>query len=136
MNSDMPYKHRIESGLNPRELPASRGEKGSFGVDYRWKTTMAIPWRGEFQSLNSAGLAPRLLFPLVASATLLPFVSPGIALLVGMAVALTLGNPYPLTTARFVTPLLQMSVIGLGAGMNLIEVGRWAYTGLSIPQWE
>ena len=124
MNSDMPYKHPIESGLNPRELPAPQGEKGRSEVGYRCKTTMAIPWRGEFHSLNSAGLAPRLLFPLVASATLLPFVSPGIALLVGMAVALTLGNPYPLTTARFVTPLLQTSVIGLGAGMNLIEVGR------------
>jgi uncharacterized integral membrane protein (TIGR00698 family) len=124
MTSDMPYKHPIESGLNPGELPASQGEKGSSGVGYRCKTTTAIAWRGEFQSLNSAGLAPRLLFALLASATLLPFVSPAMALLVGMAVALTLGNPYPLTTARFVTPLLQTSVIGLGAGMNLIEVGR------------
>jgi uncharacterized integral membrane protein (TIGR00698 family) len=63
-------------------------------------------------------------FPLVACASLLPLVSPGIALMVGIALALTLGNPYPLTTARVITPLLQISVISLGAGMNLTEVGR------------
>jgi Na+/H+-dicarboxylate symporter len=54
-----------------------------------------------------------------------------------MVIAPTLGNPYPLTTARFITPLLQMSVIGLGAGMNLIEVGRvgmhgFLYTAVGI----
>jgi uncharacterized integral membrane protein (TIGR00698 family) len=42
----------------------------------------------------------------------------------GIALALTLGNPYPLTTAGIVTPLLQVSVVGLGAGMNLVEVGH------------
>ena len=63
-------------------------------------------------------------FPIVACATLLPFVSPGIALMAGIALALTIGNPYPFTTARVITPLLQISVVGLGAGMNLIEVGR------------
>ncbi|HTY55106.1 MAG TPA: putative sulfate exporter family transporter [Candidatus Binataceae bacterium] len=44
--------------------------------------------------------------------------------MVGIALALTIGNPFPLTTARTITPLLQVSVIGLGAGMNLVEVGR------------
>ena len=42
----------------------------------------------------------------------------------GIVLALTIGNAYPLTTARMVTPLLQISVVGLGAGMNLIEVGH------------
>jgi uncharacterized integral membrane protein (TIGR00698 family) len=123
MDTDILGEGRIKLDLNPTALPA-RGGNGSSGVGDACRTTMPIPWHEEFKSLNSAGLAPRLLFPLVASATLLPFVSPAIALLVGMAIALTLGNPYPLTTARFVTPLLQASVIGLGAGMNLIEVGR------------
>jgi len=91
-------------------------------------TTAARPlprrWRDEFGTANRANLMVRLVFPLVAGASLLPFVSPGIALMVGIALALTLGNPYPLTTARIITPLLQISVIGLGAGMNLTEVGR------------
>jgi hypothetical protein len=81
-------------------------------------------WRDEFGSANTTNLALRIAFPIVACASLLPFVSPGIALMVGIALALTLGNPYPLTTARVITPLLQISVIGLGAGMNLVEVGR------------
>ena len=124
MNSDILSEDTIKSGLNPMAPPASQGARGRSGVGDGSKTTMALGWRGEFRSLNSSGLALRLLYPLVAGATLLPFVSPGIALLLGMAIALTLGNPYPLTTARFITPLLQTSVIGLGAGMNLIEVGR------------
>ena len=81
-------------------------------------------WRTEWTSLNSAGGAARVVLPVVALASLLPFVSPGTALLVGIVLALTIGNAYPLTTTRMVTPLLQISVVGLGAGMNLIEVGH------------
>jgi uncharacterized integral membrane protein (TIGR00698 family) len=83
-----------------------------------------LSWRAEFGSANSASLALRLAFLILACASLIPFVSPGIALMAGIALALTVGNPYPLTTARVITPLLQISVIGLGAGMNLVEVGR------------
>jgi uncharacterized integral membrane protein (TIGR00698 family) len=81
-------------------------------------------WREELSSLNSASIVLRLLFPLVACSSLLPFVSPGVALLVGIVIALTFGNPYSLTTERLITPLLQVSVVGLGAGMDLVEVGR------------
>ena len=81
-------------------------------------------WREEFGPANSANLGLRLLFLFVAGASLLPSVSPGIALMVGIVLALTVGNPYPLTTARVITPLLQISVVGLGAGMNLVEVER------------
>src|ERR1700722_14870516 len=81
-------------------------------------------WRTEWTSLNTAGWAARVILPLIALATLLPFISPGIALMAGIVLALTFGNAYPLTTARMVTPLLQISVVGLGAGMNLIEVGH------------
>jgi uncharacterized integral membrane protein (TIGR00698 family) len=83
-----------------------------------------VGWHGEFSSANPAHIAARIAFPMLAFASLLPFVSPGAALMVGIAVALTMGNPFPLTTARLITPLLQVSVIGLGAGMNLSEVGR------------
>ena len=83
-----------------------------------------VGWRDEFSRANAASVAARIAFPIVACATLLPFVSPGIALMLGIGVALTLGNGYPFTTARLITPLLQISVIGLGAGMNLVEVGH------------
>jgi uncharacterized integral membrane protein (TIGR00698 family) len=72
-------------------------------------------------------LAKRVAFILVALATLLPLVSPGIALMLGIAFALTLTNPYAGTSSRFVTPLLQISVVGLGAGMNL---GVVAHAGM------
>ena len=124
MNTDILREDTIKLGLKPTAPPALQGERGSSEVGDGSKRTMAISRREQLRSLDSAGLALRLVYPLVAAATLLPFVSPGIALLLGMAIALTLGNPYPLTTARCITPLLQTSVIGLGAGMNLIEVGR------------
>ncbi len=83
-----------------------------------------VGWRNEFSRANPASVAARIVFPIAAFATLLPFVSPGIALMLGICIALTLGNAYLFTTARLITPLLQMSVIGLGAGMNLVEVGH------------
>jgi uncharacterized integral membrane protein (TIGR00698 family) len=73
---------------------------------------------------NNLEVAARVLFPIAALAMLLPFVSPGIALMLGICLAVTLGNPYQASTARIITPLLQISVIGLGAGMNLVEVGH------------
>jgi uncharacterized integral membrane protein (TIGR00698 family) len=81
-------------------------------------------WREELKRENPATLAARIAFPIAAVATVLPVVSPGFALMLGIAMALTIDNPYSLTAARLVTPLLQLSVIGLGAGMNLVEVGH------------
>lgn len=86
--------------------------------------TARVGWRNEFSRANPASVAARIAFPIAAFATLLPLVSPGIALMLGICMALTLGNAYLFTTARLITPLLQMSVIGLGAGMNLVEVGH------------
>jgi uncharacterized integral membrane protein (TIGR00698 family) len=121
--------HTINSGSSCAEVLPSLGEKGSLRAGDERRAIVPLRRRNEFGSLNSASLVLRLAFPLVAGATLLPFVSPGVALLVGMIIALTCGNPYPLTTTRLITPLLQMSVIGLGAGMNLIEVGRVGMQG-------
>ena len=87
-------------------------------------STPPLPgWREELRGEDGAVFA-RIAFPLIAVASLAPFVSPAIALLCGIAAAMTMGNPYPRTTARLVTPLLQISVVGLGAGMNLVEVGH------------
>jgi uncharacterized integral membrane protein (TIGR00698 family) len=83
-----------------------------------------VGWRNEFSRANPASVTARIAFPIAAFATLLPFISPGIALMLGICIALTLGNAYLFTTARLIPPLLQISVIGLGAGMNLSEVGR------------
>ena len=101
-------------------MTVSKSESATSTAEHRGPRN----WRDELDVANQANLAIRLAFPLVSGILLLPFVSPGLALMMGVAFAFIFGNPYPLTTARMVTPLLQFSVMGLGAGMNLAEVGR------------
>jgi len=59
---------------------------------------------------------------------LTPWASPPIALAIGLAIALTIGQPLPKqATSRATKLLLQASVVGLGFGANLhsvIEAGR------------
>jgi uncharacterized integral membrane protein (TIGR00698 family) len=61
---------------------------------------------------------------------LTPWASPPIALALGLALALTLGHPYPARNSKATKVLLQISVVGLGFGMNLqkvIEAGRTGF---------
>jgi uncharacterized integral membrane protein (TIGR00698 family) len=56
-----------------------------------------------------------------------PWASPPIALALGLALALTIGNPFAGRTSKPTKLLLQASVVGLGFGMNLqkvVEAGR------------
>lgn len=58
---------------------------------------------------------------------LTPWASPPIALALGLALALTIGHPFTAKTPKITKLLLQVSVVGLGFGMNLhkvIEAGR------------
>jgi uncharacterized integral membrane protein (TIGR00698 family) len=82
-------------------------------------------------------MIPRILFfaGLVCAAS--GFVSPPIALAMGLAFGLFLPHPYPKQSAAVSKLLLQASVVGLGFGMNLhdvIRAGRsgFMYTLLSI----
>ena len=50
------------------------------------------------------------------------YVSPPIALALGLVLALTLGHPFPRQNSKATKILLQLSVIGLGFGMNLQTV--------------
>lgn len=60
----------------------------------------------------------------------IPFLSPALALLLGLAVALTMGNPFIKHNGVFTKILLQGSVVGLGFGMNLIEALEAGKTGI------
>ena len=51
--------------------------------------------------------------------TLLPFITPAIALFMGLAYALILGNPMPKLAKKSSKYLLQVAVVFLGFGMNL-----------------
>ena len=71
-----------------------------------------------------------LLFVALAALTLLPAVSPALALAMGAAFALSLGNPFPGRTGRAAGLLLKASVVGLGFGMSLGAVARAGATGV------
>ncbi|WP_345954607.1 putative sulfate exporter family transporter [Mucilaginibacter sp. PAMB04168] len=61
----------------------------------------------------------KVIFILCVSVCLTPFVSPAIALLLGLAVAQLSGHPYLHLTHKATHLLLQVSVVGLGFGMNV-----------------
>ena len=63
-----------------------------------------------------------MLLPLGAVLCLLPVVSTGVALVAGVGLALTVGNPHVDLTRRATPTLLALSVVGLGAGMDLRQV--------------
>jgi uncharacterized integral membrane protein (TIGR00698 family) len=79
---------------------------------------------------RSAHRTASLLLLLGAGVALLPWTPPWAALLAGVALALTLGNPHAHVTARSAKWLLQLAVIGLGAGVNLAIVARVGVQGL------
>jgi uncharacterized integral membrane protein (TIGR00698 family) len=71
-----------------------------------------------------------VLLPLGAVAALMPGTPPWAALLAGATLALTLGNPCAAATGRTAQWLLQIAVVGLGAGIDLGVVARAGGQGL------
>lgn len=57
----------------------------------------------------------------IALLALSAFLSPALSLLMGIVMALVLGNPFPLFSKKASKKALQVSVVGLGFGMNLFE---------------
>lgn len=81
----------------------------------------------------------KVFFLLLAASSLLPFVAGWMGLVAGIAVALTVGNPWPAQTKRWTPRLLQASVVGLGAGMDLLVVLKvgmhgivWTVAGIAL----
>src|SRR3954471_6398878 len=57
------------------------------------------------------------------------YASPAIALLLGLLLALSIGNPYTSSTSRCSKLLLQASVVGLGFALNLQQIIRAGRSG-------
>jgi uncharacterized integral membrane protein (TIGR00698 family) len=73
--------------------------------------------------------APKLLFLILVLACLTGYVSPPIALLMGIAFGLALPHPFLAESRKGSRFLLQGSVVALGFGMNLHEVLRAGHNG-------
>lgn len=52
------------------------------------------------------------------------------ALLLGVVLALTFGNPYIDKTRKLTKPMLAWAIVGLGAGVNLLVVLKAGYEGI------
>lgn len=72
----------------------------------------------------------KIVFFLLIFVCLTPWVSPPIALFLGLVLAFTIGNPYPKETSKTTKILLQVSVVLLGFGMNLAQVVKAGKSGV------
>jgi uncharacterized integral membrane protein (TIGR00698 family) len=82
-------------------------------------------------------MTAKIIFLLLLLFSFTEWASPPLALASGLALGLTLGNPFENQTRQSTKWLLQASVVGLGFGMNLYDVikaGRsgFLYTALGI----
>jgi len=72
----------------------------------------------------------KIAVPVLALICLTPWIQAWAALLLGIAAAVILGNPYSALTSKYTNKLLQYSVVGLGAGMNLVTVASVGLHGI------
>lgn len=79
------------------------------------------------RDVEKGSLIRQIIFILALIFCVSPLASPPIALALGLLIALSLGHPYLHFSRRATKILLQISVVGLGFGMNLgqvMEAGR------------
>ena len=92
------------------------------------QTELKISTKEQFKKIINDGLSTKkIIFILLLILCLTPLISPPIALLLGIAVAQTIGNPYLYLNHKATSFLLKASVIGLGFGMNIhsaIQAGK------------
>ena len=77
--------------------------------------------------LNINEYTSKAIFIVCAALCLTPFISPAIALLMGLVIAQVTGHPWLRLNHKATNVLLQFSVVGLGFGMNVhsaMQAGR------------
>lgn len=73
----------------------------------------------------------KIVFYFLIFVCLTPYASPPIALVLGLILAFTIGNPFAEQTSKYTKILLQASVVLLGFGMNLTAVYRAGKDGIA-----
>lgn len=86
--------------------------------------------QSESHTIKSATPLQKILFFILMGGCLLPESSPPLALVLGLFAALTIGHPYRAQNSKWTKTLLQVSVVGLGFGMNLERVLEAGSTGI------
>jgi len=81
-------------------------------------------------SNSKAQVVSKVLYVLLAVICILPIINAPIALFLGLVLALTVGCPYPKINRFASKYLLQVSVVGLGFGMNINEAMKAGSDGL------
>lgn len=71
----------------------------------------------------------KIAFILVAILCLTPWIQPPMALLLGFLFSLTLGHPFIKYNSKVTKLLLQVSIVGLGFGMDIYEAAKTGKTG-------
>ncbi len=79
---------------------------------------------------NISSLLPRIVFVLLILLSLSPLISAATALLLGILFSSIFTHPYLTHTRKLTGRLLQLSVIGLGAGMNLSVIWQESVQGI------
>jgi len=102
------------------------------------------------KSFMNSTTVKKIFFIFAAVFCLSPFISPPVALFFGLVFALTLGAPFPAFNRKMSKYLLQVSVVGLGFGMNLFDsvkagsdgmiftlfsVASVMFTGIMVGKW-
>lgn len=73
----------------------------------------------------------QVLTPVCFLLSLFPMISSGTALFMGVVLAMTVGNPYIAKTRKLTKPMLAWSIVGLGAGVNLMLVLKAGLDGIA-----
>lgn len=72
----------------------------------------------------------KIIFIIAGLFCLTPFISPPVALLIGLIIALFIGHPYLRFNNRATQILLKISVVGLGCGMNVHSAFKAGKAGI------
>ncbi|MGK0385768.1 MAG: putative integral membrane protein (TIGR00698 family) [Patiriisocius sp.] len=75
-------------------------------------------------------ISRKVLFIAAGICCLIPFVSPPVALLLGLIIAQFVGHPYVHLNHKATNILLQVSVVGLGFGMNITSAMKAGKEGV------
>lgn len=84
------------------------------------------------QTTLNKGLLRKILFFLLVIFCISPFASSPIALALGIAFTIIIGNPYEQKVHKYIHLLLQISIVGLGFGLQLSEALKAGREGITL----